>query len=253
MRNTQEIVLRVALCAAATSVSDAAAQTQIASDRPGIGSGSAVVSAGVVQLETGVSYSGGGNASAYNLGEALVRVGVSGVELELFGNSFVVLRSDTSPGLDDEGLQDAGLGVKLPLVRAVGGRADVSLQGTLTVPTGSEAFSGDEWVPAASLLTDVALSERAALSVNAGFQFGPGALDDVFSLVLTPGFSVEGGFGVYAGWAGAFSDSGDTSFAEAGVTYLATPNMQLDLNGGWSLDEDDWFFGAGLAVRRSPG
>ena len=66
---------------------------------------------------------------------------------------------------------------------------------------------------------------------------------------MTPGLALQGGVGLYAGWAGEFTDSGATHFAEAGLTYLASMDAQLDVNGGWDVDSRDWFVGAGIAVR----
>lgn len=70
-------------------------------------------------------------------------------------------------------------------------------------------------------------------------------------MIATPAVSLGLGWGVYAGWAGFFSDTGDTHFGEGGVTYLASDHLQLDVNGGWNVDTDDWFLGAGFAVGTS--
>lgn len=227
-----------------------AAQSTISSDRPGIGSGSYVMEAGLVQLEVGAAYSSSSAGSAYSLGQALVRIGVPGVEVQLFGNSWVVARSDTPSASDTDGLQDLALGVKVPVAESLDGGARFSVQGILTTPTGSDGFSSDEWIPALNALIDLSLSERAALAVNLGYQAGPGPLDDVFGLILTPGLSLDGGFGVYGGWAGSFSSGGNAHFAEGGLTWLASNDMQFDLNGGIDVDSNDWFFGAGVAIRR---
>ena len=54
---------------------------------------------------------------------------------------------------------------------------------------------------------------------------------------------------MFAGWAGSFSSDGDAHFAEGGLTYLPTPDIQLDLNGGRDVERGDWFLGVGLATR----
>lgn len=229
------------------------AQETIASDRPGIGSGAFVLDAGTFQLETGLAYASTSSVDAYSFGQALVRIGVPGVELEILANSFVVTRGDQpSSVLDDEGFQDLGFGIKAPLARGLGGRANLSVQGILTAPTGSDGFTSDEWVPALVLLADLGLSERLGVGVNVGYQAGPGVLSEVTSVIVTPSVSLGGGVGAYAGWAGAFTSGTDTHFAEAGFVYLANADIQLDLNAGWDVDRDDWFLGAGLALRRIP-
>lgn len=242
---TLPVALAVGLAVTAT----ASASAQITSDRPGIGSGSAVLESGIVQLETGLSMAGGGTVDQYSIGQVLVRIGFTALELELFGNSLVVQRAEGSPTLDTEGLQDLGLGVKLPLVRNAGERVSVSVQGVASAPTGADSFTADEWLGALNALTDIAVVDRVGIAVNVGIAQGAAGSDDVISAIITPGVSLDGGVGLYGGWAGFFADSGDTHFAEGGITFLPNADVQLDLNGGWAPDGDSWFFGGGVAVR----
>jgi len=222
----------------------------ITSDRPGIGSGSAVLPTGIVQLESGVSLSSGTGTDAYSIGQALIRVGFSSLELELFANSFVVARSEAFPASDDEGFQDIGLGVKVPVLREVGGgRMNLSLQGILTAPTGSDSFTNDEWIGGVNALADVSLGDRGGFSANLGISESGGGGAEVISVIVTPGVSLSDEVGAYAGWAGFFSDDGDVNFGEGGLTLLASPDVQLDVNGGWALDGDGWFVGGGVAIR----
>ena len=228
---------------------NAHAQDPITPDRPGIGSGSTVLAPGIVHLEGGVSQSSAGGLDQYAIGELLLRLGVSGVELELFLNSFVVQRGEELPVLDETGFQDIGLGIKIPVARDLGDRMDLSLQGVLTVPTGSDTFTNDEWIGGVTALADVSLADGAGVSVNLGVQEGVGASGEVYSLIVTPGVSLGRGVGVYGGWAGFFTEGPDNHFAEGGLTFLPSTDVQLDVNAGWSTDTDEWFVGAGMAVR----
>jgi len=227
---------------------------QITSDRPGIGSGSAVLPHKTLQLETGFGYANSTANDTYAIGEALVRLGAPGFEVELFLNSYVIMRTELSDEtLHGEGFQDLGIGLKIPLLEVWGSRFSLSAQGILQTPSGSAFQTNDEWIPSGILLADLGLTDRFGLAVNAGYQAGPGDLDEVFSLIVTPGVSLGGGFGAYAGWAGFFADGADAAnshFAEGGFTYLPNDNLQLDLNGGWDVDSDDYFLGFGLAIRR---
>jgi hypothetical protein len=228
----------------------AAAQAPpITPDRPGIGSGATVLAPGLVHLETGASLSTTDGIDQYAIGEVLVRAGVRGVEVQLFGNSFVVQRGETPSALDEEGFQDAGVGLKVPLLRGAGDRLSLSLQGLLTAPTGADLFTADEWIGALNALADVSLGDRVGLSVNLGIEEGVGALDESYSVIVTPGIALGNGFGVYGGWAGFFTDAGDVDYGEAGLTYVPSDHVQVDVNGGWALDGDEWFVGAGLAMR----
>ena len=223
-------------------------QDAIASDRPGIGSGATVLGRAVLQLETGFSRATVRDVDRYALGELLVRLGVGGLELQAFGNSLVVQRGDGSV-LDREGLQDVGVGAKIPVARGVGERLNLSLHSVVMMPTGSDFLSSHEWVGSISALADVSLTGSAGVSVNVGAEAASDRSAEVFSVIVTPAISLGRGFGAYAGWAGFFSEGPDTSFGEAGLTYLADRDVQLDVNGGWNLDRDEWFLGAGLALR----
>ena len=227
------------------------AQQSITSDRPGIGSGSAVVGHHTVQVEAGFDYTKTVTNDTYSIGQALIRLGAPWFELEIFANSYVITRTDFMDDVTDgEGFQDLGIGIKVPLVRGAGGRFSLSAQGILNTPSGSNIFSADEWVPVANLLADLGITDRLGVSVNAGYQAGPGSVEDTVTLFVTPGVALGNGFGAYAGWAGFFSDGEDAHFAEGGFTYLASTDIQLDLNGGWNVDTDDYFLGFGVAVRR---
>jgi Putative MetA-pathway of phenol degradation len=223
---------------------------QITSDRPGIGSGSAVLTHKTIQLEAGFDYAKTATNDTYSLGQALIRLGAPWFELELFANSYVVTRTDAQDDvIDGQGFQDFAIGLKVPLAKSVGGRFSLSAQGILQTPWGSEIFTSDEWIPTGILLADLGMTDVLSLAVNAGYQAGPGEVDDVLSVIITPGVSLGGGIGVYAGWAGFFADGADTHIAEAGLSYLASDDLQIDLNAGWDVDSDDYFLGIGIAVR----
>lgn len=223
------------------------AQETIASDRPGIGSASVVVAPGVLQAEFGTAWAGGPGPDALAIGQLLVRYGIAGVELEFLGNSWVNSRGEGANGAD--GFEDAAVGVKVPVARGIGDRADLSLQGLLTVPTGSEGLGSDEWIPTVVALADVALGEAAALGVNLGFSKGSGAVEDQVTASVTPSVGLTASLSAYAGWAGSFVDGTQSDWLEAGLAYLSGPDLQLDLNGAISPDTDRWFVGVGMAVR----
>lgn len=221
------------------------AQETIASDRPGIGSGAAVVGQGILQAEFGGAWFGGPGSDALGLGQLFVRYGMGAFELEFLGNSWIQVQ-DGGP----EGFQDLGVGAKLRVARGIGGRADLSLQGTVSAPTGSDGIGSDEWVPTLVALSDVSLGDASAVSVNVGWQLPAGTLDDALLFAsVTPSLALTDRVGAFAGWAGSFWDGGDESWIEGGLTLLAGPDLQLDVNGATSPDTDRWFVGVGAAVR----
>lgn len=242
MKNVSRRALAAAALVGVLFHAEPGSAQAITPDRPGIGSGATALTPGLIQLETGASVAGGSGSKAYSVGELVVRIGAPGLEVEVFGNSFV-------SSLGDKGVQDIGFGLKVPLLRDVGDRMNVSLQGIVTAPTGSDAFSSNEWVGGLNVLTDIGLGGRAGLSINAGYAKAGGGLGETITLIVTPGVSLTDVVGFYAGWAGLFADFDDVNYGEAGFTFLASDDLQLDVNGGWALDADDWFFGAGAAIR----
>ncbi len=239
-----------------------AAQQTIASDRPGLGSGSVLLEAGMLQVESGVEYARIDPLDQYSVGQVVLRLGVwAGIEIQGLLNSVVALRGD---GESEIGLQDQGLGGKLRLVSSGPGGLGLSLLTTLSIPTGS--FTADEAVPAAVLLADLPLTSTLSFSGNFGFGGWLADADDQMSVILTPSLSLPTGspMTVFVGYAGFFSDdldvldqqstddlSGDQHLVEGGITWLPNPDTQWDLTGGVDIESGDFFVGLGWARRWS--
>ena len=178
-----------------------------------------------------------------------MRIGRGSFELQLFPNSLVL--SERGAGASSETEWDADLapvavGAKVPVLRG-DGSATVALQGILGIPSGTGAQRRRDWPVAVNALADFVTGEKTAVSVNVG-------LDDelVTSLIVTPALSLSDRAGAYAGYAGMFDgfvNGASSHLAEAGITYLAGSDTQLDLNGGVDLNGDGWFVGVGVATR----
>ena len=178
------------------------------------------------------------------VGQLFVRYGLGPLEVAFLGNSWVDPR-----GGGESAFQDIGVGAKVRLAQGIGGRADLSLQGLITGPTGGESVTADEWIPTLVGLLDVGLTDRAGLSVNLAAQQGTGAVVDQLTATITPGLALTDRLSTYGGWAGVFNEVADTHWWEGGFAYQASPDMQLDLNAATSTDGDQWFVGFGMAVR----
>ncbi len=232
------------------AVAAAEAQETIAADRPGIGSGSYVLDAGTVQLEAGAAFASAGPFDSYSLGQALVRFGLPGLEVQALLNSLVVQRG---PGGDTEGVEDLGVGVKTRLLERPDDGLAVSAFAAISATTGAAFVSNHEWVPSGTLLADLSLTDRWGVSANLGYQVGVGPIEDVFSIILTPAVSLPGrdDIGVYFGYAGFFAGGGggNEHWLEAGITLLASRNLQFDVNGGIETGANDYFLGFGISTR----
>ena len=234
-------------------VAESHAQEVIVADRPGLGTGSSVVGGNILQFEMGAESASLGNTKQYSFGQLLLRLGLSDrVEIRGLGNSLVVSRGD---GPDREGIEDLTLGVKLNFLSNDSRNATISFLGEMAFPSGDEGFTQGETVPTAALLSDISLSESVGLGANLGVTGFAADVEEQVFVTLTPSMSLPGesAVSVYGGYAGFFADSDDLHYAEAGLTWLVSSDLQLDVNGGVELQSGDGFVGLGLATRWFPG
>lgn len=220
----------------------------IVADRPGIGNGAWVLPSGVFQVEAGVARTEAGPATLYRLGEGLLRYGLGNAELRAGLNSFTLRRN----GTDQEGLEDLTLGLKSRLGTSSDGVMRISGLIEASVPTGSDAFTADEVVGSFALLADWTFDSPAGLSVNGGYTAPLETLgEETWSVTVTPTYSFPSveGLGVYGGWAGSFPPDETVHILEAGLTYVAGADIQLDVNSGWDPESGDFFVGVGIARR----
>ena len=233
---------------------DGCAQPNIASDRPGLGTGAFVLETGTIQLEVGVERTADAGGQQLNVGQTVLRWGFGFVELQTHANSFVVGHSG---GVDINGLEDLGLGAKIPIFSSNNDDLDVAALTTVTLPTGSTHVTNDALVPTAALLVDQSLGDTWGLGTTVGITAEPDG-HNVISTVVTPIVSLPGSLNldVYAGYGGFFSPDVHSHFVEAGVQFIANPNLQLDINGGIDVETGAYFVGIGVARRwgwRAPG
>ncbi len=225
------------------------AAAQVVSDRPGFWNGAYTVAPGRVQAEAGYALDALSDAqeAVHELGQLVVRVGVTErLEARALVGSYVA-GTDTTDG----GYTGAALGAKLSLAERPTWSLSAEASATLPTATGGFDTGDDRARPEARLLFDGALGRSLTLSVNVGASaFATGAADaevlaiPALTVALTPTTSA------YVGYAGSYRDDApDSHFAEAGATLLARPDVQLDLNTGYRLDDaaSRLFVGVGVA------
>jgi hypothetical protein len=215
-------------------------------DRPGIGNGSFITPTGILGVETGASLTGGNDVTQTDLGQILMRYGVTGkLELRALLNSYSIVSFNDE---NESGFQDIGLGLKWNLIS--GGQARLSALAEVSLPTGSEFFTADQTIPLFGLITDISLGTYSGVSVNLNYTPSVSDVERSWLLTVTPGFSIpsNSAVSVYAGYAGRFNEiSPDLSFLEAGLAFTNENGVQFDLNSGYELEFETYFIGAGVA------
>ncbi len=277
---TRSVIRRGALAGAllllplAPALAEDAAE--LVTDRPDQTESSLVVPRGSYQLELGWTFihdqEDGVRLEVHEVPGTLLRVGLSDkVELRIGWTGLIDAEASRAGGApsnalgrfeaNDDGAGDGELGAKIHLVEERGGRPEIALLVSTSVPIGDDGFTSDRFDPALRLALAHTLSERVSLGYNLGFAFESGVGDDGDRDTLSYAFyTVALGLALSDRW-GAFvelygdvpasASGGPANAFDGGLTYLVRDGLQLDLAGGVGLSDaaEDWFVGLGLSVR----
>ena len=240
-------------CATAT-----ASREPLVSDRPDFTESAETIRPGALQLEGGHTFERIEAAKVSTTGEILLRVGITPrAELRIEPGSYA---KATSPNGTMSGREDGALGVKVRLhVPAAEGPSilpSVSVVLLSTVPSGSRVFRQNRLQPELKLASQWTVSDRVGLATNlnvARLRDENGRYTE-FGGSLSAGIALTERVGAYAevfGFAPQLDGVGRTHYANTGLTFSVTPNVQLDVRGGVGLNgaAPDYFVGAGFARR----
>lgn len=236
-------------------------------DRPDFTESSVTVGYGVVQLETGYTYTyddeGGIRTSNHSFPESLLRIGMltDWTELRLEGN-YEIERDNTAGVISREaGADDLVVGMKAALTPQDGWLPETALIVEMSVPTGGTAFTAGDVLPGFNFCYGWHLDEAKTWDLGCSTALG-GATDDItgdnhaqFSQSATLGHSWNDRIHSYAEWYVLAPVNADTDkpqyYFNRGCTYLFTDNLQWDIRAGMGLNKaaDDFFAGTGLSIR----
>ncbi|CAN5179002.1 hypothetical protein BH20GEM2_BH20GEM2_21510 [soil metagenome] len=229
----------------------------LVTDRPDFTESAVTIAPGRYQLESGYTFTRVGPEREHGVGEVLLRVGLTDrLELRLGAGSLLVRDDELA---QRSGLDDTSIGVKLRIAeegdRVGAGRPGIALLAGTTLPTGSGGFGADVAQPGATLALAWTLSDRVGVASNLGYVYASDGGDrfDEFSGSVEVGYSLTERWGSYLEASGfAVGDGGtDTGFLNGGVTYLFSPDLQVDARIGAGLNgvDPDYFVGVGIARR----
>lgn len=230
------------------------------SDRPDFTESSSVVGLGVLQIESGYTYSYE-NSSVPSRGhsypEALFRLGLFAEWLEF--RCGAGLRELETNGVRLSGAEDLYFGCKIGLTPQDGWRPEMALVPQMTLPTGSNVNTSGHVLAGANWLYGWDLSDR--LSTAGSTQFNRAIDDDTsrsfteWAQSWTVGFAWTEKLGSYTEYFGFYPTGADsvspTHYFNGGFTLSLNNDMQLDIRGGKGLNDpaDDYFLGTGLVLR----
>ncbi len=228
-------------------------------DRPDFTESPFTVAPGRVQLEMGFTYardgSGAGRTESFEAPEALFRIGLADRwELRIEAPNFAWTDDDSG---DDSGATDFGVGCKFALTAQDGAVPAMAVLATLSFPTGDDAFTQDALVPEFRWAWTYDLPEGWSLAGNLGLALPEDEQDDLYTEFLASvslGIPLADRWGAYLEYFGFYPAGGATgaeNYADAGVTFLLTDDVQLDARVGMGLNgrAEDFFCGAGVAIR----
>lgn len=215
-------------------------------DRPGIADGSAVVGRGRVQLEAGFQHErrdDNGDTERAQFLPALLRVGLSSRwEARIEGNTLTHVSASTAPGKSDatSGFAPISFGFKVNL-HEPGDPGQPSVGAILRVfpRSGTGAFHARQVTSDVRLVADWDLTSSLSLNPNVGLGFYEG--DDgetlaagVFAVTLTRSNAAKtiNPFVDIAVQTPEASAGGASLIIDAGVAYLPTRDVQLDVSIG---------------------
>jgi Putative MetA-pathway of phenol degradation len=231
------------------------------SDRPDFTEASTVVGLGVLQVESGYTYTYDNNRTDRTIGhsypETLFRYGIfaNWLEFRLATN----YSDEEVNNVRNSGADDLYLGFKIGLTAQEGWRPEMALMPQMTVPSGSSATTSGEVLPGLNWLYGWDLSER--ISTAGSTQFNR-ALDETTNASYTEwaqswtvGYGLTEKLGGYTEYFGFYPAGADTArvqhYFDGGFTYSLTNDVQWDIRGGKGLNNaaNDYFVGSGLVLR----
>ena len=228
------------------------APSPLITDRPDFTESTSAVAPGRVQIESGLTFTSRETDDALEAPEALFRIGLADrLELRLEAPSY------TWADAGDDGLGDSSLGFKLELAEQRGARPALAVIGLVGLPTGDSDLTTDHLQPGAILAASWDLPHELALGLNAGATSADDGAGDNFSeysASVALGFPLAGdlsGFIEYYGLYRSGGGGGPEHVVDGGLTYLVSPDVQLDVFVGAGLSDHapDWLVGAGVSFR----
>lgn len=234
-------------------------------DRPDFTESPKTVGQGVVQLETGYTFTSdsenGVHTANHSFPEMLLRVGVLADWLEFRAEwDYEIQRTRTGGVVQTEsGADDLTVGLKIALTQQQCCLPETGIILDLSVPTGGDAFTTGEVQPGVNYCYSWELNKKWSLSGSTAIG---GAVDDVtndpyaeFTQSLSLGHTWNESLSGFSEFYVLSPIGADTNhpqdYFNAGFAVHLNKDVQWDIRAGVGLNEaaDNFFAGTGLTLR----
>ncbi len=224
-------------------------------DRPDVSDGAGITPKGKPIAELGYRQTQSSGVVIRQFGDSpLFRIGLTdNVELRLVPGGYTDFRIF---GQSFTGWESSNVGFKWRFREAKKGQPAFALEGGTSLPTGSRFFREPALQPGLTAIVDMPIDAQNDLSVNLGYallrdngqQFGQTVVSASLGHQMAKSL---GSFAELYTTLAPNSHGGDRLFADLGLTYLLTDNVQLDAFTGSTIDRKEhlFFFGAGVSFR----
>ncbi len=252
--------LLVCAAALAASNSSATAQDAINTDRPGLTFSPYLVPVGRFQAELGLpnvalTQGNGVDSTAWNTPLQLRYGFSSALELRLGSPLYSIVRDENADTTID-GFGDVEAGAKLALCEPSGVLPKAALVGGIRFPVGDDDFTSNQAGYNLNVTGDWDIGGGTSLRGTAGVVRTPIGNDDSlagsFIACGSRSFTHHTGGYVELAYLPGWHLADDQAFVGAGIGYLLTDDLQLDLSGDLGLNDDspDAIVGFGISWRR---
>ncbi len=263
MKPIKQLLLTTALVLSCVAFAqDVRFENPLVTDRPDATEASSTLGKGVFQLETGGFYESfeenNIQLETYTYNTMLMRYGLlDNLEFRVGWNYLEGVTKVNGDKLDNvtSGFSPILLGVKLDITEEKGGLPEIALLLHVNHPF----FASNDYKtisPGTDFRFSLAhtLSEKSSLGYNLGMSWSGDSTRESYLYTVAYGYSVSDKLGAYAELYGDIP--GGLSFNhywDAGLTYLASNNLQLDAYFGSSITEgQDLLVGLGASFRILP-
>ena len=228
-------------------------------DRPDATEASSTVPKGYLQVETGAFYQSfeknqiKNESFTYNT--TLIRYGLSdNFELRIGWDLQEEVTYINSKKLEDvsSGFSPLLLGMKVYITEEKGWIPEISLIGHVFLPfTASTDYRPETTGVDFRFSLAHSLSERSSLGYNLGMAWRNDSSEANYIYTIAYGYSISEKFGAYVELYGDLpEDSKANHLWDAGMTYLVSNNLQLDMSFGTSITEgQDLLLSVGFSFR----